>query len=107
VSGSVGWMPADGGIMSWSEGPEHFRQLIDALAPLDRSVTESLSAKDQVPGYCAACRQTTQFKVTAGQEQAGEWRNLLEGMICSCGTNGRTRLATAAWRSVLLISTES
>lgn len=86
--------------MTWSDGPEHLRQLIDALAPLDRSVAESLSEKDQVPGYCPACRQTTQFKVTAGQEQAGEWRNLLEGMICRCGTNGRTRLATAAWRSV-------
>jgi SAM-dependent methyltransferase len=40
------------------------------------------------------------MQVTAG-EPAGVWRNLLEGMACGCGLNGRTRLILTVLDEIL------
>lgn len=87
-------------MLDWFDDPGVLKHVFAMLADHDAQVTRDLARQERVGGYCTACRQPTVFRVTAGGEQPGEWRNLLEGMLCQCGTNGRTRLALDAWREL-------
>lgn len=87
-------------MIDWFSDPEELMQAFQSLSELDKAVTGLLKSKQEFGGYCPCCRKSVRFKVTAGNEAPGEWRNFLEGMICDCGTNGRTRLALMAWREV-------
>jgi SAM-dependent methyltransferase len=87
-------------MLDWFDDSEVLKDVMTALADHDVQVTRDLASRESVGGYCTACRQPTVFSVTAGGEKPDEWRNLLEGMLCLCGTNGRTRLALNAWRQL-------
>jgi SAM-dependent methyltransferase len=87
-------------MLDWFDDYEMLKAVMSVLATHDSSVTRELAGREIFPGYCTACREPTDFRVTAGGEQPGDWRNLLEGMLCQCGTNGRTRLALGAWREL-------
>ncbi len=80
-------------MIAWFSDIAEIKTLFLHLAERDAEITAQLARMNAVAGYCTACRQPSTFNVTAGHEQPGEWRNLLEGMQCPCGTNGRTRLA--------------
>lgn len=68
----------------------------EALRPADDLATEFLRAQDEVSGFCPACRRPVQFLVSP-DPIGSSWRNFLEGLICPCGTNGRTRMILTAW----------
>ena len=86
-------------MIDWFNDIDVLKSVFAYLAEYDSTVTTALSKIQSSRGYCSACKKPSTFRVTEGAEPAGEWRNLLEGMHCLCGTNGRTRLALDAWRS--------
>ena len=87
-------------MIHWFSDPAELMQAIESLSELDKAITSFLQPKREIGGFCSSCRKAVTFHVPAGQEATGEWRNFLEGMICDCGTNGRTRLAVSAFRYI-------
>ena len=78
------------------------RAALDAFAgltPVDGVAIDYLRERSETTGYCPACRRPVTFTVSP-DPIGGTWRNFLEGMICQCGTNGRTRMITIAWREI-------
>jgi SAM-dependent methyltransferase len=63
-----------------------------SLAEYRKVVEPFLRERDYIHGYCRGCKRVTVFNICATRN-SGEWENLLEGMLCSCGLNGRMRLA--------------
>ncbi|MBO9709814.1 MAG: methyltransferase domain-containing protein [Caulobacter sp.] len=86
-------------MLVWVDDRPQLEACFAALTPANDMALAAFRPRRTFPGLCAACGQVTDFLVTAGEPE-GDWRNLLEGMICACGTNGRTRMAIQAWRQV-------
>jgi SAM-dependent methyltransferase len=76
----------------WCHTRAEFDTLTTSLDPYRMLVETQLLQTQETTGYCRACRKTTVFD-TGPEPAPGEWKNLLEGMLCSsCGLNGRMRL---------------
>lgn len=85
-------------MINWYTDTTTAKAAFSAFAAADDLAIRFLEDQREFAGYCPACSNPSRFSVTSNNEASGEWRNFLEGMICGCGTNGRTRLATIAWR---------
>lgn len=75
----------------WCRTRAEFDTLTASLEPYRKLVEDHLLQVRETPGYCRACGKTTLLN-TGPDPVPGEWKNLLEGMLCSCGLNGRMRL---------------
>lgn len=75
----------------WCRTRTEFDTLTSSLEPYRRLVEQHLLQARETTGYCRACGRTTRL-ATGPDPAPGEWKNLLEGMLCSCGLNGRMRL---------------
>ena len=75
----------------WYRTRAEFDTLTASLEPYRRLVEAELLQARQITGYCRACGRTTLLD-TGPEPASGEWKNLLEGMLCRCGLNGRMRL---------------
>jgi SAM-dependent methyltransferase len=76
---------------SWCHTRQEFDQLTASLEPYRQRVESQLLKTNAMTGYCRACKKVTLLN-TGPEPAAGEWKNLLEGMLCECGLNGRMRL---------------
>lgn len=84
-------------MLVWVNDRDQLEACCKALRPADDLAVQAVLPLLTFPGICSACGKAIEFRVTGG-EPAGDWRNLREGMICPCGTNGRMRMAIDAWR---------
>jgi hypothetical protein len=75
----------------WCRTRAEFDTLTTSMEPYRKLVEDQLLQSRETPGYCRACGKTTLLS-TGPDPLPGEWKNLLEGMLCSCGLNGRMRL---------------
>lgn len=75
----------------WCRTRAEFDALTTSLEPYRSLVEARLLQIPETIGYCRACGKTTVLN-TGSDPLPGEWKNLLEGMLCSCGLNGRMRL---------------
>lgn len=76
----------------WCASRQEFMDLTSSALSEYRAVVEPfLLGRDHTSGYCRGCKRVTTFSV-GPHPNIGDWRNLLEGMSCSCGLNGRMRL---------------
>lgn len=76
----------------WCHTRAEFDTLTASLEPHRQLVERDLLQRSHSTGYCRACGKTTQLH-TGPTPPPGEWKNLLEGMLCpACGLNGRMRL---------------
>lgn len=75
----------------WCRTRAEFDTLTTSLEPYRKVVEDRLLQIRETPGYSRACGKTTLLN-TGPDPVPGEWKNLLEGMLCSCGLNGRMRL---------------
>lgn len=75
----------------WCESRTEFAHLEQVFANARALIEPDLLARRTSVGYCEACGTATEMRVSSG-DGAEPWRNLLEGMICPCGLNGRMRL---------------
>jgi len=78
-----------------------FLELVTSISQYSESIEKNLGNKSEVTGWCSTCNRVTNMKVTLGEPE-GEWRNLLEGMVCECGLNGRARLVISILDEILL-----
>jgi SAM-dependent methyltransferase len=75
----------------WLNSREEFEEYTAGVLELYRGAVEPLILeRRKAAGYCRACGCVRQFTLPVAA--AGEWSNLLEGMVCQCGLNGRMRL---------------
>ena len=86
----------------WIGTRSEFMEATKVLLQYSGSIETLVRRASLLTGYCRACERVTNMRVTAG-EPPGSWRNLLEGMICACGLNGRNRLALAVLDELLLV----
>ncbi len=78
---------ATAGIVCWDEAKPSWRWV--TCAPR-RICLKRRRAFVQVPhGYCRGCGSWTWFSLAAAAE--GNWVNVMEGLVCECGLNGRMR----------------
>lgn len=82
------------------ETAEKLREVMDLLAPTAVTVEQWSLAQGGFPGYCRGCGGWGQF--SQSQPATGDWANLMEGMMCSCGLNGRMRGILMALDDLLL-----
>lgn len=75
----------------WCRTRAEFDALTTNLEPYRKVVEAQLLQARETTGYCRACGKTT-LLATGPDPVPGEWKNLLEGMLCRCGLNGRMRL---------------
>jgi len=75
----------------WCRTRAEFDTLTTSLEPYRKLVETRLLQIPETMGYCRACGKTTLLN-TGPEPVPGEWKNLLEGMLCNCGLNGRMRL---------------
>lgn len=61
----------------------------DHLAPLAAAIEAWSLQRGGAPGFCRGCERWVDF--TQAQAPPGDWANLMEGMLCTCGLNGRMR----------------
>ena len=85
----------------WAHSRGEFSALTAALSKYSGSIEETIRRHDVLPAYCRACDKVTNMRVTLG-EPPDHWRNLLEGMVCNCGLNGRARLILSVLDILLL-----
>jgi SAM-dependent methyltransferase len=85
--------------VQWFDGLDAALSACRALTPADEIAIKFLENRDETSGFCPACLHPVTFQVSSDPIGAS-WRNFLEGMICPCGTNARTRLIATAWREV-------
>jgi SAM-dependent methyltransferase len=85
--------------LNWFEDLESCLAACESIKPADDLAIEFLRDREEISGFCSACLRPVQFQVSP-EPIGGSWRNFLEGLICSCGTNGRTRMIMAAWREI-------
>ena len=72
---------------------EEFILFTDTVVEQYRQIIEPyLLNQSSVRGYCRCCTKLVNFKVSKASDK---WTNLLEGMQCDCGLNGRMRLILA------------
>lgn len=87
----IRWLNSRNEFNLFTEGVvEQYRQLIEPF----------LLKESKVKGYCRFCDSLRDFKVSPNVAE-GEWVNLLEGMECVCGLNGRMRLILAVLDELL------
>jgi SAM-dependent methyltransferase len=75
----------------WCDTRAAFGELERVMVHARALVEPDLLARRTAPAWCSACGTVREMRVSAG-DGAEPWRNLLEGMICPCGLNGRMRL---------------
>ncbi len=86
--------------LEWRSLRSEMQSRFADLSERDERTTAELVQQRFSPGWCPVCSRDVSFRVT-DEETEGDWRNLLEGMICpGCGTNGRLRLSLLAWRAL-------
>lgn len=69
------------------------RQAMDvflSLTPMARHVEAMVLDDGGASGFCVGCRRWQRF--VQPPAAAGDWANLLEGLVCECGLNARMRL---------------
>lgn len=85
--------------IQWFDALDPALAACQALTLADELAIGFLRERLEMTGYCPACSRPVDFHVSA-DPVGGSWRNFFEGMVCPCGTNGRTRLITMAWREL-------
>jgi len=75
----------------WCDTRAAFGELERAMEHARAVVEPDLITRLTAPAWCYNCGKTTDMRVSVGNGTE-PWRNLLEGMTCSCGLNGRMRL---------------
>ena len=84
----------------WTNTRAEFSAATKVLLQYSQGIEKEVSKAAKMAGYCRACERIRQMQVTLG-EPPGTWRNLLEGMVCECGLNGRTRLVLTVLDEIL------
>jgi SAM-dependent methyltransferase len=88
-------------MLVWLRSRSEIESRLVALAPKDEAARALLASQVNAPGFCSGCERSVSFRVThEPPEEMDGWRNLLEGMICDCGLNGRMRSALVAWQNL-------
>lgn len=77
----------------WCESRREFEDFIDGVlkwqcVPLEREILNY----SRLRGFCVNCNKVSNFSSPILDYAPGGWKNLLEGMICECGLNGRMRM---------------
>jgi len=80
---------------------KEFSAIIDALSQYSTLIENEIAQNAIMNGFCRVCGHVSRMQVTLG-EPPGEWRNLLEGMVCECGLNGRARLVLTVLDEILM-----
>ncbi len=75
----------------WCASRAAFEELAPTLAHVRGLVEPDLLTRRTAQAWCSGCGKATEMRVSVG-DGTEPWRNLLEGMICPCGLNGRMRL---------------
>jgi SAM-dependent methyltransferase len=84
----------------WVNTRSEFSSATGALMQYAPQIEMQVAKEDTRAGYCRSCSCFKPLRVTLG-EPRGTWRNLLEGMVCECGLNGRGRLALTILDEIL------
>jgi hypothetical protein len=87
----------------WTNTRAEFTAATKVLLQYSQRIEDRVAGAASLAGYCRSCKRITQMRVTLG-EPTGSWRNLLEGMVCECGLNGRSRLALTVLDELLMTS---
>lgn len=95
---SLGWhrMP-----VKWLQGRVSMEAAFKAVHPLAVAVEAKILQSGGAAGHCVGCEKWGWF--TQPPTSPGDWSNLLEGLVCTCGLNGRMRLIITALDSLLLL----
>ena len=75
------------------------QSLCPALEAVSGPLEAALASRSSALGFCRSCNGVRVFDVAKGQP-SGQWVNLLEGLVCECGLNGRMRLILKTFHQV-------
>lgn len=85
----------------WCESRNDFANYSALIMEYYRSLIENkISKNENRDGFCINCNQITKMVSPNMDDSPGAWMNLLEGMHCSCGSNGRMRMILNVINSV-------
>lgn len=88
-------------MLVWLHSRSEIEARFSKLAAEDEAARSFLVSRAIAPGFCVGCGRDVSFRVThEPPAKMDGWRNLLEGMICDCGLNGRMRSALLAWQNL-------
>lgn len=73
----------------WFEDVQLLKAVMAGLADAAAFIEERVLATGGSFGYCRGCRSWGWLSQSPAV--AGDWANLMEGLICKCGLNGRMR----------------
>ena len=68
-----------------------YEQEVRSMEAARRTIEKYVDGLTTAVAYCAVCGCMRQMTV-APDVPPGQWRSLREGMVCSCGLNGRQRM---------------
>jgi SAM-dependent methyltransferase len=85
----------------WMNTRAEFVATTELLLQYSEGIESVVAKATKLAGYCRACEGIRQMQVTL-EAPNGTWRNLLEGMVCECGLNGRCRSALAVLDEILI-----
>lgn len=88
-----------GTTVRWLSGKQDAVAAFAGLADVARAVEQTSLARGGARGYCMACADWRWLQQPPTPE--GEWANMLEGMVCECGLNGRMRLILSSIDALL------
>jgi SAM-dependent methyltransferase len=75
----------------WLKSRKELHDLQPVLDASRKTIEPFLLSQGRIQGFCCACKSLSEFKVPS-ITLSGDWVNLLEGIMCDCGLNGRMRL---------------
>lgn len=70
-------------------GRSESEAVLRLLRPLANLIEEAARTNGGANGYCRGCSRWVWFSLA--DPQPGGWANVMEGMVCECGLNGRMR----------------
>jgi SAM-dependent methyltransferase len=85
------------------QGRAHAAEFFNGLESLARAVEAHILQCDGTIAHCRGCGRTGWMRQPATTE--GDWPNLLEGLLCGCGLNGRMRMILVAVDTMLMTET--
>jgi SAM-dependent methyltransferase len=83
----------------WLSGKQEAIEAFAGLADIAHAVEQTSLARGGARAYCTACADWRWLQQPPTPE--GEWANMLEGMVCACGLNGRMRLILSSVDALL------
>lgn len=94
----IGWQKTS---IRWLGGRASAEKAFKAIQPLATVSEVEIHQSRGASGYCIGCEAWVRF--TLPVTPLGDWTNLLEGLVCTCGLNGRMRSILIALDALMLL----